>query len=214
MIPWVYYAIYSGGPIKGADWSNIWKLKFWITWITHALGYGLDYSLGKHADEFSRLPWVAAAYALIGLAAAAIVYFVISRRWKEKSISLQDESMLALVSTGVGCGMLMTLTGIDVHRYYLTVVYPFEYYWLARVACADGIRGQRLLALIAACQLVISVSFLNFIHLNHGAPGADYGIGYQWQQPGFKPLTPRFVPRFARVCPSRSSTKSAIKHWR
>ena len=91
--------------------------------------------------------------------------------------------MLALVSAGLGCGLLMTLTGIYVHSYYMPVVYPFVYYWLARVACAGGIRGQRLLALIAACQLAISVSFLNFIHLNHGAPGADYGVGYQWQRP-------------------------------
>ncbi len=76
----------------------------------------------------------------------------------------------------------MAIACVPVHRYYLITTFPFEFYWLSCIACEDGSRGKYLLAVIALCELVISISFLFFIHVNHGAAAADYGIGYQWQK--------------------------------
>jgi len=182
LIPWIQYAINFRGAVHGVYWSNMLPIKYWFYWLTDALGFCLNFSLGHHFKEFIQIPWVAAAHLLIGLAAAAIFYFAIRRWIKGPNLSFRGESMLALASAGIGCGILMAIARVPVHRYYLITTFPFEFYWLACLACDDGIRGQRLLALIALCELVVSISFLFFIHAHHGAPSANYGIGYQWQK--------------------------------
>ena len=181
LIPWIQYALSFRGAVHGVYWHNMLSTKYWFYWLTDTLGFGMNFSLGRHFKEFVQIPWVAVAHLLIGLAAAAIFYFAIRRWVKGKILSLRGESMLALTSAGIGCGILMAIACVPVHRYYLITTFPFEFYWLARIACEDGIRGQRLLAVIALCELVLSVSFLLFIHSHHGAISADYGIGYQWQ---------------------------------
>ncbi len=182
LIPWIQYALNFRGTIHGVSWQNMLTAKYWFYWLTDVLGFGLNFSLGRYFKEFLQLPWVFTAHFLIGLAAVAIFFFAVRRYIRERNLSFRGESMLALVSAGIGCGILMAVAQVPVHRYYLITTFPFEFYWLARVACADEIRGQRLLSVIVLCELVISISFLFFIHAHHGAPGADYGIGYQWQK--------------------------------
>jgi hypothetical protein len=37
------------------------------------------------------------------------------------------------------------------------------------------------------CQLILSIGYLGYIHVNHGAKTGDYGVGYQYQNPVFSP---------------------------
>jgi hypothetical protein len=182
LITWIQYVINFHGTVRSIDWSNMLTLRYWYYWLTDTFGFGLNYSLGKYFEEFVQLPWVAAAHLSIALAAAAIFYFAI-RRWSGgQKLPFKGESALALTSAGIGCGILMVMARISIHRYYLIATFPFEFYWLARISCEDGFRGQCLLTVIALSELTLSISFLFFIHLHHGAFGADYGIGYQWQK--------------------------------
>jgi hypothetical protein len=43
------------------------------------------------------------------------------------------------------------------------------------------------LAGLWVCQLILSIGYLGYIHVNHGAKTGDYGVGYQYQNPVFSP---------------------------
>ena len=75
----------------------------------------------------------------------------------------------------------MSLLGINILRHYLIMSFPLEWVWLSRMALRDLRLGQRYLMIIWIAQLIISATFLIYIHLNHGAPLADYGTAYQYQ---------------------------------
>jgi hypothetical protein len=58
-----------------------------------------------------------------------------------------------------------------------------EWVWLSRFGLRDERLGQRRLMVIWIAQLLISASFLIYIHLNHGDPSGHYGMAYQFQSP-------------------------------
>lgn len=181
LLPWLEHARTYQGSVRGFNWQNILSFGYWRHWVCDPLGYGLDYNLGAHNGEFAQQPVVCAILVLIGLLAAGIYSLGIYCSWQNRTTASGADSSLALASVALGCGSLMTLAGIDVVSFYLLITFPFPYYWLSVLACQGRRWGQALLAALIVCQLALTASFLTFIHANHGADGADYGVGYQWQ---------------------------------
>ena len=69
-----------------------------------------------------------------------------------------------------------------IYRHYLVVTFPLEFLWLAQLVLRNTKKPVHILSVFWACQLLISIGFLSYIHINHGAAGGDYGIGYQFQR--------------------------------
>ena len=77
----------------------------------------------------------------------------------------------------------MTLSCVEIFRHYLIMTYPLEWVWLSRLSLRDSRWGRTYLAALWLAQLLITVSFLFYIHTTHGDPSSDYGIAYQFQTP-------------------------------
>ncbi len=77
-------------------------------------------------------------------------------------------------------GILLTVTCINIRRYYLCATFPFEAILLAAFALfAFGERrGRSWLAALWIAQAIVSACFVNYVHVNQGAPAGDYGDAY------------------------------------
>lgn len=191
LLPWLQYM--AAHPGTGAGQMNpVWILypKYWIYWATDPLGIGLTYSLKtRHFLDFLGYPLVAGH----GTYLVAVLHVIIlgaglwlvhswrkaggTFRWKADT----SETGLTLQSALWAVGVLMTLSCVELFRHYLIVTFPLEFVWLARLAFRGGERGERCLKVLWAAQLLLSVMFLVYIHLNHGDPLGDYGVAYQFQ---------------------------------
>jgi hypothetical protein len=99
----------------------------------------------------------------------------------EKRLKSSTETGLAVNAVLLGTGLLMSLSGFELFRHYLMVSFPLEWVWLSRMGLCDSRWGQKCLIAIGVAQLLISILFLTYIHINHGAPLGDYGTAYQFQ---------------------------------
>lgn len=191
LIPWLQYMVANpGNGIKAMN--PLWVLypKYWIFWVTDSLGMGLAYSLKTHQFlDFLRYPLIGGTTTyLVGIFHAVIIVtgiliFVSVKRSRGFHRGMKDpsETGLALHSVLLASGILMTLSCVEIWRHYLIVSFPLEWVWLSRMGLCDPRLGQRYLTVIWIAQLLISASFLGYIHINHGAPMGDYGIAYQFQ---------------------------------
>jgi hypothetical protein len=193
MISWLQYLLTNPG--SGLNGSNLWsilQLKYWRYWIADSLGIGLNYSLGNAQFlDFLRYPLIggmgtyltAVLHAVIVVAGIIILVSTVKKSGLSKGFRDSSETGLAINSVLLVSGILMYLLGVKVFRHYLIMTFPLEWVWLSRMALRDLRLGQRYLTVIWIAQLLISVSFLVYIHINHGAPLADYGTAYQFQSP-------------------------------
>ena len=106
------------------------------------------------------------------------------RRWRDRFIGRESPAAFAQNAVFWGSGILMELTNVNIRRYYMCVVFPLALLWLARAALRNNTLrasppGRRWLGLLWACQLVISIGFVHYIHVNHGSPKGDYGDAYE-----------------------------------
>ncbi|HVW38497.1 MAG TPA: hypothetical protein VHB99_14380, partial [Pirellulales bacterium] len=86
-----------------------------------------------------------------------------------------------------GYGLLLTLTLTPIHRHYMIIAYPLEFLWVARMALGAqpdhsrrAMTGRALLAGMCVVQLLISASFLGYVHVKQQIRG-DYGPVYRAQ---------------------------------
>jgi hypothetical protein len=156
---------------------------------TDALGLGLDTSLGDQYQEFLRAPAIgravpasAMAWICLGVGVALAAFtgqaaWHRRREWRNAWRTATDTSVATSAALLV-FGALLTLSGMHLYRHYLIVTYPFEWLLVPLLAIrfAPGPRWW-LLALCLA-QLGLSVAFLNYIHVHHGAVHGDYGPAY------------------------------------
>jgi hypothetical protein len=203
MIPWLWYALHT----SRGDWSkdNSWAdwlvfVKFWYIWVTDPLGAGIHDPLLSHFQELLTYPIIAgrplylvgAAYVLaLGVGAAIYaraIYFIWRERrsWRAFLPARQTETGLALGAALWGFGFLLMAAGTLVHRHYLFVAYPLGFVWLARLALPAEPKPQRsrrlgraLLASLCVAELIVSVGFISYIHVNDGAQRGYYGPSYR-----------------------------------
>jgi hypothetical protein len=189
LIPWFQYILSKpASESTGLNLLNILQLKFWRYWISDALGIGLNTSLGNSQYwDFMRYPLiegmgtylVGICHVLIIIVGILIFVSGIKKIGFVQWIKNSSDTGLAVNSAFLTVGVLLTLSA-KVLRHYLIVSFPLEWVWLSRMGLEIR-QGQRYLTLIWIAQLFISTVFLIYIHLNHGAPLADYGTAYEFQ---------------------------------
>jgi len=198
LVPWVDYVV-TTHPGNSFHWINLlWWLdpRYWFFWITDALGIGLNYSLKlPEFLDFLRYPLVAGhgTYLVAALHLFILVILgalIFQKRPPSKAPQLPQgpETREALQASFWGAGILMTLPCFKIFRHYLIVTFPMEWVWLASFALRRAWGARALLALWIA-QLLLTLAFLGYLHVNQGDPGGDYGATYQSQ-----PLGPSRIP--------------------
>lgn len=191
LLPWLQYL--ASKPGGGFNWANLlWILypKYWIFWLTDSLGMGLTYSLKTvHFLDFLRYPLVegygtylvAVLHLLIiGTAILMLVSGKKNRGWMP-GLKDSSETGLAVNSTLMASGVLLTLSCVKICRHYLIMTFPLEWVWLSRLGLSNFHRGRRHLVALWIAQLLLTGAFLGYIHVNHGDPLGDYGVTYQGQ---------------------------------
>jgi hypothetical protein len=199
LFPWIYYLITErpGRPVPSLAW---WELfNYWVCWTSDPFGLDLRYSLGKYFAEFLTYPIIDGrpTHLVMALHVLLIVIWAVSLvrlaylLWHDRQhladrwIGRSSPTAFTLSAALWGYGILLTLSLVSVTRHYLIILFPLEFVWLARLTLAGseqsaGVRrlGRGVLVTLCVAQLLISASFLNYIHVNQGAPDADYGVAY------------------------------------
>ena len=199
MWPWLVYAAGSVGN-HTSDAFAPWRLAvpvYWVFWFTEPFGVGLWSSLGWHFADF--LGGLGFAVGLLHITAILIAIALFRSALAERrhaapltraSAGGANQTTFTTRAVYLGCGVLMTVSMLAIHRSYVYVTFPLEFVWLAWLAVGPDSReahrqlGRRLLAALWIVELAISLSFLAYVHHNGGAPGADYGAAYRAQPPG------------------------------
>jgi hypothetical protein len=209
MIPWLhyYFQLHHDHSFGGMflSWIGLsrWHRGYWQLWVSTPLGLGLWSSLGDgEFGQYLKYPLVAGhATHLIALAHLTILalagagagrYLLVV--WRENLTRLPatqrkpaSDSRLLLGAAFVGYGILLTLSVDVIPPHYLAVTFPLEWLWwvfvFRRAFSAPVMRW--VMVGFWCCQLILSVGFLGFIHVSHGAKTGDYGVGYRYQNPVF-----------------------------
>src|SRR5271165_3152157 len=199
MLPWLAYLHRESSrhPAFPGHFSHLFEFSFWIRWVTEPFGLGLSYSLGSDYRDFLAGPMIAGARSwlvllihLLLIICAVVVFgrWLLTRSGDAPILDARNSSTgLALTASFIGFGVLLTLSTLPIHRWYLIAAFPLEFVWLARMALAADRSaqprrfGRKLLAVLCALQAILSFWFLSYIHLNGGAPHGDYGVSYSAQ---------------------------------
>jgi hypothetical protein len=178
---------------------------YWQLWVSGPLGLGLSWSLGNQEFlEYLRYPLIGGKAAclmglahlvILGLAGTAVIRFLL--RYRREPVSLQSailgkpgsDSHLLLAAAFIGYGILLTLNVGFIPGHYLLVTFPLEWLWWAFIfkKAFSGRVMRWMLVSLWGCQLILSIGYLGYIHVNQGAKTGDYGVGYQYQNPVFSP---------------------------
>ncbi|MGA7934490.1 MAG: hypothetical protein WCA35_13160 [Kovacikia sp.] len=209
-VPWVLGTVLGGLPLIPWAWVVIPQMghytrsfigllvpKFYVHWVTTAVGVNLSNPLLKiFWRNFLSEPiifgiptylMIPAHLFLFGIGCYAVYKFFKSHKSSSDQTSPNNASNahsalnFYFKALGLGVGGAFTLSGINVEPYYILVVFPFLFIWLALVY-----QNQvKLLITIVLIKLFISMTFLVFIHRTGGFPDPGYGIVYrlQVQQP-------------------------------
>ncbi|MEO5666447.1 MAG: hypothetical protein ABIR96_00160 [Bdellovibrionota bacterium] len=201
MIAWLQEIFVGSGAskINGAlgmhrgAWPEFLKFRYWSYAASFGSGLNFSSSLGSHLAAFLERPLVLGA--LVCSAALVLTVLIASlralaqspRAWLRTifSMSAFDEfrpsSQLVWIAL-VLCGALMTLSNVRIHRHYLILVTPLLAFAFARLAQRLFPRHALVgLSLYTILQLLVSFEMIRFLDLNHGAPGADFGVAYKYQ---------------------------------
>lgn len=212
LLPWLYYLATTPHQVKHKTWVHICELKFWYRWVTESLGWGMTYPFREDVVNFMSYPhvagqptyFVAFLHALIVI--AGLILFVRALRdWREQAqagpslidrLTGRHSPTAFTVSAALwGFGLLMTFSCLPIHRHYMIVLFPLEFLWLARIALGatsanvpvapERLRfGRTFLGALCALQLVLTITFLTYVHHHQGTQG-DYGPSYTSTQNKF-----------------------------
>ncbi len=192
MLPWIAYFLHRPSSGSTWDWRELVTPRFWIYGLTDALGLGLHYNLGVDSFiDFLRCPriagtptyLVALAHGIVAVVGVGLVTHGILGAWRNRrSTQAASETSRALCATFIGYGGLLTLSGLVIYRHYLLVTYPLEWVLVAGLALGVERHGRRLLAVLWASELLVTIALLLYLHAHGGAPG-DYGVAYRLQAP-------------------------------
>jgi len=223
LIPWFKYifAHPAGGRVS-TGWMEMIQLKFWVFWITDSLGLHLGNPLGlargpglAQISDFVRYPIVGGvptylnglAHLVVAGAALVAVGQALRGFWKHRKhgrdLLVGRESETAFLQNSVlwGHGILITITGVVIRRYYMMVTFPLEFIWLVRAASSQPARARKLLITLWVAECFISANFVGYIHVNGGSTWGDYGAAYRLIKDQIKnpqePWSPELFPQNA-----------------
>lgn len=154
-------------------------------------GLNLRYSLGTHFDQFLQGPVVGgaptrlvlAAHVLLVLLAIACVVLAIRNY---QALALPREFRLHALAIAL-CALAMHLLSVKIYPHYMIVLSPLLHLFVAWLL----VQRRAFVWLGCGLQLFVTGAFLWFIHVNGGAPDADYGVAYSAQTPAERVFTPK-----------------------
>ncbi|MCF8299119.1 MAG: hypothetical protein K9J13_16340 [Saprospiraceae bacterium] len=195
MIPWLRM-MFESEQATTLAFSHIFQFNFFLYWFIDSLGLNLMYSLRSEFWEFIKYPFIFGKptylIAVVHLLLVGIAGFVLKRiiNYVRRSVSLYKSSKLKnrlslklnstdfyLLSILLGLGIFMSLSGLTIHPHYLIVAFPFSYIFIAKMLY----NRKKLMLILIAAQLILTISFLVYIHINEGAPKGDYCKTYKSQ---------------------------------
>jgi hypothetical protein len=186
LLPWIQYLATHG--IKSAGGRNF-VPEFYLQWLTTGWGLNLEHQLDQvfwqvflAEPRIAGVPTYGMAIVHLGLALVALgtlVAWVKSKTYRQQVRSVPGFEGLKfyLTAGAIGMGLLLTGIGQRVPVYYLTMLFPFPYVWVAVMMRSKA----NWLSAIVAAQLVISMTFLGFIHQQGGIADGKYGPVYHLQ---------------------------------
>jgi len=199
LIPWLRYCAHEVSSHRALPHviKHAFELKFWTRWFMEPLGLGLNHTLGPDFFDFLRYPLMSGhptfgvgllhvLVAIIGvclLGRAFLGAMQIPGFWNRFRRGGESASGFTVNAALWGYGLCLTLSLLPIHRHYMIVTYPVEMLWLARLSLELPRKenGRRFLGVLWAAQLLISISFLGYIHVNQGARNGEYGKTYAAQ---------------------------------
>jgi hypothetical protein len=187
LFPWLWYLVTEGGGQAGfsARWIRLLEFKFWFHWATEPLGLGLKYALGEDFSEFLGYPfiqgWPTFLVGLLHVVIAGVGAVIFARAgqrlWRSRKnlgdlwIGRQSATAFTQGAALWGFGILLTLPLLAFNRHYLIITFPLEFIWLAGLALGPakqrpgGLKVARaLLLVLCVSQLLLSASFLSYVH--------------------------------------------------
>jgi hypothetical protein len=192
LIPWVNYILDNPHDVY-LKWIYIFRFGFYIYWMLDGLGINIIYSMHGTFWEFIKLPYIGGIplylLGIIHLFLAAVGVVVIKRIYlyiknkililntKEKikdyikNLSLSEFYLLSIL---LGLGIFLNFSGVYIYHHYLIIGFPFAYIFLAKVLMPY----KKLLLSVIIAQLIITISFLIFVHIHDGVIKGDYGRSY------------------------------------
>jgi hypothetical protein len=201
LIPWFWYVSREIGAssLTQRRWTHLVTGTFWTRWLTEPLGISVEYALGDDFADFLRYPLVAgrptylvgSLHVLIGVALFVLAWGVARSLWRQRgrwrALWVGRDSATAFTQNAClwGFGLTFTATLLPVHRHYMVITFPLMFLWLARAALAQSrplagrlTSGRAFLLTVWTAQLLISVSFLAYVHLNAPSLRGEYGVPY------------------------------------
>ena len=202
LIPWLVALLQSDGPSRQPDLGLLLQLPFYQHWFSLSLGLNLNYSLGDNYLEFLAQPIIAgrSLYLVTALHVAIVSLFafmllrLVRQLFKAPAAVRIDlpgrssPSTFAISSAFWGYGGLLTLSLVPIYLHYLIILFNLPYLavaWIAGFPSQFNAHAQttsrRLLTALCLCQVLLTLSFLGFIHEKQVIQG-DYGTTYRTQQ--------------------------------
>jgi hypothetical protein len=229
LIPWLVHVARatSAHPITQRNWMHLVELKFWLRWVSEPFGLGLQPLLGLDFQDFLRYPllggrptYLVAAlhFTLAGFALGLMVrgchaLWQDRRRWRDVLSGGDSPTAFTQNAMLLGFGVVFSATLLPVHRHYLALTFPLTFVWLARLALGNTEqsaarlhRARVSLVGIYMAQLLLTVSFLSYVHANpRYYAGGEYGMPYgaqrldTWTPHGKDPTTQDMEKPLARA---------------
>ena len=153
--------------------------------------------VGGHATYLVGVAHLIALFAVLwiwgsglrGLFSSVVGWTGLNKARSKKTASVHDQvigkdSNTAFLQNSAffGCGILLTLTGVVIRRYYMAVTFPLEFIFLIRMVDPTTQLGRRALTALWIAQLAISAGFVGYVHVNQGSTQGDYGEAYHLKQ--------------------------------
>jgi len=195
LIPWIIYLVQNPQESTQSI-LHVLQFNFYWYWILDSHGLNVYYSLGKNFREFIKYPvvfgfptYLVSLAHLFLLATLGITLFEIGKFIKKIIALIRQKafkaflfahdsiSKLYLLSILLGLGILLTLSGITVCPHYLICAFPLQYVFLSKIFN----KKRKWFLFVIMAQMIITASFLFYIHTNNGAPKGDYWFSYKGQ---------------------------------
>jgi hypothetical protein len=209
MVPWLAALLTEHGPHSVAhdNWIHALECKFWMRWVQEPFGLGIDYTLEDQFRDFLTYPHVlgrptylvALLHGVAGVLALALFVRLGRSLWAGRRELWRrftgTDSPGAFTQNAAlwGYGLVLTASCCSLHRHYMAILFPLEFLWLARLALgrpdappAAVRRGRVCLAVLWAVQLLLSIQFLQYVHVRQRIDG-EYGPTYASQQAAPRP---------------------------
>jgi len=196
---WVFYLFQnSQHEIYARPWKELFIPRTLFFWITEPFGFHIGSAVGSQSffaanAKFFAYPQVG-GISTYGVAVSYLVLLVLGLCFlgalyrgfftKKQLFSRffdrpQDPSSFFLRSVPLSLAILYEMSVSRIVRHYLLIVTPLmQVSVAAMVLHFQRNRARSVLFLMLFFQLILSASFLQFIHLNGGATEGDYGVSY------------------------------------